>query len=75
MDIIATNEIWNFVSQYNVNGLINCSSTNHEDLLNVDSKILLKVTDVIGRETMVKNNQILFFIYNDGTIEKKYFSK
>ena len=75
MDIIATNEIWNFVSQYDINGLINCSSTNHEDLLNVDSKILLKVTDVIGRETIVKNNQILFFIYNDGTFEKKYFSK
>ena len=75
MDVIATNEIWNFVSQYNINGLINCSSLISEDFLGFDTKHIVKIIDVIGRETILNTNQILFFIYSDGTIEKKYFSE
>ena len=75
MDIIATNEIWNFVSQFNINGLINCtSSINEEESVN-NSKNLIKIIDVLGRNTVSKNNQFVFFIYDDGSIEKKYFSK
>ena len=33
---------------------------------------LLKIIDVLGRETFPKNNEILFYIYEDGNIEKKY---
>ena len=75
MDVIATNEIWNFVSQYDINGLINCSSSISEDFLGFDTKHIVKIIDVIGRETILNTNQILFFIYSDGTIEKKYFSE
>ena len=32
---------------------------------------LIKVTDVIGRETNKKVNQPLFYLFNDGTVEKK----
>jgi hypothetical protein len=34
------------------------------------SKKLLKVTDLLGRETN-QTNQPLFYIYDDGTVEKK----
>jgi hypothetical protein len=34
-------------------------------------KTLLRVTDLLGRETKGKRNQILFFIYDDGTVEKR----
>ena len=35
-------------------------------------KKLIKVVDVLGRETSINSNQTLFFIYEDGTIEKRY---
>ena len=34
------------------------------------NKELLKVTDLLGRETKA-TNQLLFYLYNDGTVEKK----
>ncbi len=34
-------------------------------------KKLLKVTDLFGRETDNKKNTLLFYIYNDGTVEKR----
>jgi hypothetical protein len=38
-----------------------------------NSKELIKVVDVLGKESMIDLNKILFFIYNDGTIEKKIY--
>ena len=35
-------------------------------------KKLIKVVDILGRETSINSNQTLFLIYNDGTIEKRY---
>ena len=35
------------------------------------NKELLKVTDILGRETNGNKNEPLFYIYDDGTIEKK----
>ena len=35
------------------------------------NKELLKVTDILGRDTKGKKNKPLFYIYSDGTIEKK----
>jgi len=32
---------------------------------------LIMVTDVLGRPAEITKNQLLFFIYNDGTVEKK----
>ena len=34
-------------------------------------KELLKVTDLLGRETKGKKNKPLFYIYDDGTVEKR----
>ena len=46
----------------------NCSTTGIEE--HTTNKELLKVTDLLGRETK-QTNQPLFYIYNDGTVEKR----
>ena len=35
------------------------------------NKTLLKITDFLGRETKGTKNEVLFYIYDDGTVEKK----
>ena len=32
---------------------------------------LIMITDILGRPAKITKNQLLFFIYNDGTVEKK----
>jgi len=34
-------------------------------------KELIMITDILGRPTKIIKNQLLFFIYDDGTVEKK----
>ena len=48
------------------------------DIFNIStsgSKHLVKITDVLGRETKGTKNEPLFYIYNDGTVERKFFLK
>ena len=33
---------------------------------------LIKIIDALGRETKVNNKQVLFYMYNDGTVERKF---
>ena len=47
------------------------SVTSIGEIGSLDKK-LIKVVDVLGRETSINSNQTLFFIYEDGTIEKRY---
>ena len=52
----------------------NCNPLiNSDELINSsnNSRYLIKVTDILGRETKGKKNVPLFYIYNDGTVEKK----
>ena len=35
------------------------------------NKELIKITDLLGRETKASKNEPLFYIYDDGTVEKK----
>ena len=35
------------------------------------NKELLKITDLLGRETKGTKNEVLFYIYDDGTVEKR----
>ena len=46
----------------------NCSTTAIQE--HTTNKELLKVTDLLGRETK-QTNQPLFYIYDDGTVEKR----
>ena len=36
---------------------------------------LLTIKDMLGRETEVKNNSILFYLYDDGAVEKRIIVK
>lgn len=66
-DIDASIEIWKFFSRYDINGLISQPTLINEQAVN---KELIKVIDLFGRESKEKN-QPLFYIYDDGTVEKK----
>jgi len=45
------------------------NSTSVEE--NTNNKELIKITNVLGQETPYRKNTPLFYIYNDGTVEKK----
>tara|TARA_B110001469_G_C9595651_1_gene295739 strand:- start:539 stop:1237 length:699 start_codon:yes stop_codon:yes gene_type:complete len=47
----------------------NCSTTDIEE--HATKKGLLKITDLLGRETKENKNHVLFYLYDDGTVEKK----
>lgn len=47
------------------------SGSSHEII--ESKKELIRIVDVLGRRSEHKNNVILFFIYDDGTVEKKFF--
>ena len=79
MTIDANIEIWQFVSRYDINGLIGCITTsiNESSEQNVDQNVftnnkqLIKIVDLLGREPKDLKRQPLFYIFDDGTIEKK----
>tara|TARA_Y100000385_G_scaffold100744_1_gene104095 strand:+ start:19 stop:1155 length:1137 start_codon:yes stop_codon:yes gene_type:complete len=56
-------ETWQYFSN-------NCEGTTSIEE-HTTNKELLKVTDILGREVNEKRNTPLFYIYNDGTVEKK----
>ena len=71
MDISATVEIWNFVSKFDINGLIDCNNTSNQEINNSYNKKISSITDMLGRNTKILKNIPLFYIYDDGTVEKK----
>ncbi|MAU37382.1 MAG: hypothetical protein CMD14_08465 [Flavobacteriales bacterium] len=69
---ISSNWSWyertQYPSQYSYS--TNCSwSTYFEE--HSTNKKLLKVTDLLGKETKVKKNEPLLYLYDDGTVEKR----
>ena len=46
------------------------SATNVIDIKNI-SRTLIKITDMLGQESLYRRNTPLFYIYDDGTVEKK----
>jgi polyhydroxybutyrate depolymerase len=71
MDISASVEVWNFVSKFDIYGLIDCNTTSNQEINNFHNKKTLAITDMLGRNTKVLKNIPLFYIYDDGTVEKK----
>ena len=47
----------------------NCNPSATEEY--TTNKELLKVADLLGRKTKDTKNEALFYIYDDGTVEKK----
>jgi polyhydroxybutyrate depolymerase len=72
MDIDATSEIWDFASQFNINGLINCSSSFQNNLTNSSKRTLVKTIDILGRENSKNLNNLLLYIFDDGSIDKVF---
>jgi polyhydroxybutyrate depolymerase len=66
MDIEASREAWNFFEQ-----LCSNDPTGIQDATQTQERMLLKVTDVLGRETKPKLSQVLLYIYSDGSVEKR----
>jgi len=54
-----------------------CSGTWSGPLLkrNEVEKKLMMITDLLGRPTNESNNKLMFYIYSDGTVEKKVINK
>ena len=69
MDIHASAEVWKFFSRYDINGLISTITSINDKTIN--DKRLVKITDILGKEVTLKNNTLLFYIYDDGTVKKK----
>ncbi len=68
-DINASVEIWKFFSRYDINGLI--SPTEINNITTSKSPKLIKIVDVLGRIAIPKPNTPLFYIYDNGRVEKK----
>jgi hypothetical protein len=52
-----------------INNIAYCSTTSLIELTN--KKQLIKIIDILGRESKDLKSQPLFYIYDDGTVEKK----
>ena len=70
----SSHELWNPVSNnwdmQNEWYYLYNSQTAINEISNLD-RAVLKITDALGREIKGKKNQPLFYIYNDGTVEKR----
>ena len=69
MDIHSSAEIWNFFTQYDINGFVGNSTFVEE--IPLINKLLLKCTDDIGREIKERRNGLILYLYDDGTLEKR----
>ena len=58
---ISTNMAWIYKKTY--------QNTSVSELPTI--KEILRVIDILGRQTKETKNTLLFYIYNDGTVEKK----
>ena len=65
-DFNASENIWNFFSKYDLNGLINTTSLIES---NSEQKIIQTI-DILGKEST--KNGFFIEIYNDGSTKKKY---
>lgn len=74
-DINATAEVWNFVSKFNMDGLIGCNSLDVSNYDNTNSKLPLKVFNLFGKEIENQKNQLFFQIYDDGSVDKRIIFK
>ena len=64
-DFWASEEIWNFFSQVGNN------TTSLNDQKDVFNRRLLKTINVLGQEIQSSSNKLLFYVYDDGLVEKK----
>ena len=64
-------KVWNFVSKFDINGLIDCNTTSNQEINNFHNKKPLAIID--RKKYKDLKNIPLFYIYDDGIVEKKIF--
>jgi polyhydroxybutyrate depolymerase len=65
MDISASREAWLFFEQLCANP-VGIEESNHNN-----ERELVRIVDLLGRETEFKKGVVLFYQYSDGSVEKK----
>lgn len=71
----TSNEIWNFVSKYNRQGLIDCETVSLKETIAHANRELVKIINILGQEVKfrnIENGEILFKIYDNGSVEKLF---
>jgi len=70
VDDYCCDNVWDTICQLTYD---HCEGTYAGPLLKREQvkKELIMITDLLGRPTKENKNQLLFYIYNDGTVEKK----
>lgn len=58
---------------FSIRCIKNSSSGINEIMPN--QKTLIKIIDIMGRETVFNNNEVLYYLYSDGSVEKKFISE
>ncbi len=72
MDIIAHEIIWSHLSEYGMNGKLDCNTSDLNLNTVTSSKKLVQITDALGREVNFTTNQVLFHLFDDGSVVKKF---
>ena len=72
MDIVSHEVIWSHLSEYGMNGKLDCSVSDINLNSSISSKNLIEIVDALGRKVNHPTNQFLFHIYDDGSVEKKF---
>ena len=64
MDINSNIEIWNFLSEHDINGLINCNTNSSIEPANlIYNKVCVKTIDILGRLNTGDSGVFLLYIY------------
>jgi polyhydroxybutyrate depolymerase len=72
MDLSASIEVWKFFMRFDINGSLNAEVNN---VVEIDhERTLLKIVDILGRDAREVKNQMLFYLFSDGTTEKRFFT-
>ena len=71
-DINASAEIWRFFSKYDINGLVSGVPTtlDHVSIQENFPKVV-RVVDILGRDVTTSKQGVLFYMYDDGSVQKK----
>ena len=72
MDINASDEIWNFVSKFDLNGSIDCNNNSSFQDIEFQNKKIVKIIDILGRDVIRSESNNYLYIFDDGSVEK-YF--
>ena len=59
------------VGKDDINGLIGITTLIDNTDKVITDKHLIKITDILGKETKGAKNEVLFYLYDDGTVEKR----